>query len=146
MKTLTLTRTWRGSHKGLHLKLAHTEGQQNDGFGSWCYYIVIAEHSCPDFESLWLPGEVLKITPESYGWVRYHYEDTAAASVDWHGGVTFYAKHEELPGFRSVEFGCDYSHLWDSERGFENIKLGDVFEDAIRTAEQLAKLLNIKQQ
>lgn len=145
--TFIASRQWRAFHKNVTIKISHTEDPYlNDGFGAWCYYIRIHERFCPGFEELWLPAKRVKYFEDSPERLSFEYGKTkVACEAEWHGGVTYYAKHGQETGHRTVEFGCDYSHLWDQERGFENITLEEVQCDAIRTADEIVELLSITQ-
>lgn len=130
---------WRGSHLDFSYKIVHwgQETSINEGKGQWNYYIYIQEPRVPDFESLWLEPKVVKILPTSKGFISYDYYSIPPSRIDWHGGVTFYAKHGEVPGYRVIELGCDYSHLWDMEAGYTT-----TFEDVLYDCEQTITQLN----
>jgi len=139
------TKAWRGTYKGLHFEIKHwgvgqSHTPANDG--TWNYYVWLPERKLLDFATHWLEGRVVKIIPESLGFVAYDYCAIPAANVDWHGGVTYYAKHGEVEGFRSIELGCDYNHLWDHERG-ERYTLDEVVADVQRTIDELQPLLKL---
>lgn len=110
---------WRGEHLGWHFRIVHwgEGGYTNNGRGTWNYYVYLSEQRIGKeaFEKLWLAPEVKKWSPESKGYVSYDYFNTPVSDLPWHGGVTYYDKHGEVEGFRSVEFGCDYSHLYDDQ-------------------------------
>lgn len=128
---------WRGIYLGFVYKICHWgDSELNEGRGVWNYYIFFYEPKIVDFEKLWLPPKLIKITLKSSGFVSYDYYNTSVANVDWHGGVTYYAKHGELPGYRGVEFGCDYSHLRDHECDFD-YTLEDVLQDVAHTITEL---------
>lgn len=129
---------WRGSHLDWQYKIIlHSKGQHHaaGGQGTWCYYIYIAEHriGTPAFEKLWLDPEV----SSKWKFVTYNYFNTPVSNLDWHGGVTFYAKHGEVVGHRCVEFGYDYNHLYDGETKWT---LELVLANLERTIEQLEQL------
>ena len=134
---------WHGEHLGFQYRIVHwNQGQRftpgNDGI--WNYYIYFRESKIKDFDSLWLEDKVQKFRPESEGWISHDYYDTAVSNVKWHGGVTYYAKHGELKGYRCVEFGCDYSHSWDHDRGC-GFTLEEVLQDVELTINELQPLL-----
>lgn len=135
--------TWRFFHRKLAGKITHHSKSFNDGKGIWCYYVIIPESSIPEhFQPLWLEPRLVKLSDESRGFVTYNYEDLPPAKVDWHGGVTFYAKHGELPGHRSIELGCDFNHLFDYEAGL-SYNLETVAIKALKTLNQIANLYNL---
>lgn len=137
MNTIEFTKhqEWLASYKGVAIKIVCSEtnlaGFNNE---AWCYYIFIYEHNCPKFSELWLPAKVEPYYPGGKDCVSYdYYSAIYVHDADWHGGITFYAKHGEVPGHRTVEFGCDYLHLHD-EGGHS---LEELKTDAINTADQL---------
>jgi hypothetical protein len=128
--------TWEGEHNGLAFKIT---SRHIEGVGpAWNYYVYLPERLLKErFSEVWLEPRVVKITPESREFVDYVYYKSNSLNVDsWHGGITHYAKHGEVPGFRSVEVGCDYQHLWDREGGY-SATLESVTFDCKRTIEEL---------
>jgi len=146
MQTQTLDKidTWRGTYKGLHFQIKHWGvGQKHTPVsdGVWNFYIWLPESKLLDFPAHWLTPKLVKITPESPGFVSHDYYSIPAANIDgWHGGPTYYAKHGEVEGHRVVEMGCDYNHLWDYERG-EPYELNDIVVDVQQTIDNLQPLL-----
>lgn len=132
---------WGGTHLGWRFKISHwgEGGLINQGRGTWCYYVFIPESRIgkEEFEKLWLEPRLVKITPESKGFITYDYFNTKVSDLPWHGGVTYYEKHGEMEGFRCVEFGCDYNHLYDDETHW-NLDL--VLFDLMETIEALNDL------
>jgi hypothetical protein len=138
---------YRGIYRDISYKISrHAKGQsytpQSEGI--WCYYIYLHESKVKDFASLWAEGEVVKITPESYGFVSYEYYKEPFNSIEFHGGITYYAKHGEFEGHRSVELGCDYNHLWDIERGY-GYGLTDILVDVKSTIDSVYEANLIKE-
>lgn len=136
---------WCSTHLGVpfSIKFWGKEEGMNEGNGVWNYYVYLHEDFTPDFEKLWLPDKVYKFKPEAKGHITHDYYEIGASDVDWHGGVTYYAKHGYTEGFRRVELGCDYSHLWDSEAGYP-ADLNWLLEDCKKTIEQLVQKLGLK--
>lgn len=130
---------WRTRLNDMLIEVSHHGVSDYQPNGIWCYYIYIYESKCPRFSELWLPEKLVKITPESEGFISHDYNDTIVSGVDWHGGVTFYAKHGHYEGRRSIQFGCDFSHLWDREREYT---LDDVLSEAIETCNQIHRILS----
>jgi len=138
---------WRFTHAGLTVVVKHwgLERQQpftplNDGKGVWNYYVFLYESDLKNrFHEVWLPSKIVKLTPESPGRVTHDYTSAPFANVKWHGGITYYAKHGQLKGYRSVELGCDFNHVFDHERGLD-YKLDVVVNEAKQTAEELAEM------
>lgn len=111
---------WRGSHRGIQSKIVnwdkgadYTPGSE----GIWNCYIYIPESKAANFESLWLPDIAKRWSPNSPERISHDYYAPGFPFIEMHGGITYYAKHGHTPGHRRVEVGCDYSHLWDHERG-----------------------------
>lgn len=109
------------------------------GNGCWCFYLYIHEKNIEDFERWWLPDIVTK-----FSFVTHDYDELPLGGVPFHGGVTYYAKHGHSEGKRSVQIGCDYGHLWDSERDF-SYSLEDIQRDALRAARALINSLTFKE-
>ncbi len=133
---------WRGEAHGFQFSIVHWGEDQNinEGKGVWNYYVYISERRAKEkFAELWLEPKLNKIVETAPGFVSYDYYNTPVANVHWHGGPTYYAKHGELEGHRSVEFGCDYNHLWDMEGGYMT-EIEDVVYDVLKTCEELNEL------
>lgn len=136
---------WSGQHLGLHFKIVHwgIDVQHYQGHGNWNYYVYLSERNTPNFEEMWLPDKVQKFSPESHGFVSQDYYGLSANGADWHGGITYYAKLGHMVGYRAIELGCDYAHLFDSERGYD-YTLNEVLYDCLGTIKQLVEILDIK--
>lgn len=132
---LSHSEQWIFTHSQLRVKIVRTD-QYNPSFASkncWCYYVSIAEYQTQRFKEIWLRPKIDRENKRiSYA---YLFND-AFADADFHGGPSFYQRHGQVPGFRSVEIGCDFQHLWDEDRDYS---LEDVIFEARRTAEKLAE-------
>lgn len=118
------------------------EGLNNEK-GVWNYYITIPERIISDkFEELWLLDKLERFSEASPERVTQDYMSAPFSNVDWHCGITYYEKLGQIKGHRLVKMGCDYSHLYDSDRGF-NYTLEEVCLDAMQTAIQLKLLYNL---
>jgi len=145
------TEQWSFIHAGLPVIIKHwgleREGYFapfNNGKGVWNYYVWLPEYLLKEhFSKVWLEDELIQFTPTSPVRIAHDYMSAPFASVDWHGGITYYQKHGQIEGHRSVELGCDYSHLFDQERNYD-YELDDVVAEAKATAEQLAALYQVK--
>jgi hypothetical protein len=122
---------WRGSYRGIQYKVSlraigrdYTPASE----GIWCFYIFLNEDKVKDFAPLWLEDEIYKYKPEAEGRITHEYYCEPFKSLEFHGGVTYYAKHGHTEGFRTVEIGCDYNHLWDMERGY-GYRIEDILYD-----------------
>ena len=153
MIKLDLNKSWTFKHKGLYCKISHWGVERannfeslNDGKGIWNYYVTLPEHILGDkFAAVWLEDKKIQFSVNSPERITHDYYGHPFSEVDWHGGITYYAKHGQLEGHRSVELGCDYSHLYDMERGYD-YTLDDVYADCCRTAEELAAIYLTKEQ
>lgn len=153
--TLDKKTVWKFQYKNLWAEIAHwgIERQHNfkplnDGKGCWNYYVYVPEHLIEDkelFRKLWLPEKLTKFTPESSERVSYDYYECPLANIDWHGGITYYSKEGfDIDGHRVVKGGCDYSHLWDSERGYD-YTLEEVIQDAKNTIDDIVLQFKVAQ-
>lgn len=120
---------------------AEGESYTPEGGGIWCFYITMFEQKCPKalFEKLWLPGKQYQFSPESNVRTNYDYYDTPVSGFNWHGGVTFYERLGQDSPCRAVKFGCDYNHIWDTERGARTQE--ELLEDAEVVASQIIALM-----
>jgi hypothetical protein len=77
-------------------------------------YIYEAKTPKEIFDQLWLEDQTYQITPESPERITHDYYELLILSfVDFHGGITYYAKRGHTEGHRCVIIGCDYNHLGD---------------------------------
>jgi hypothetical protein len=131
---------WRQSISNILVEISlHSIGEPYTpgGQGIYCYYIFISEQKTPPdlFKSLWLEDKIVQIAPNCPRRITHDYYSLPLLnSVDFHVGITFYAKHGHTEGFRSVKLGCDYNHLWDTE---DPPTFDQVLYDATNTAKQL---------
>ncbi len=112
---------WRGTYREIGYKVSlHGKGEEHTlaGEGTWCFYIYLVEKNMVNFPAIWLEDKIYKWKPEAYGYISHDYYCEPLNSLEFHGGITFYQKHGHTEGYRYVELGCDYNHLWDQERGF----------------------------
>lgn len=108
---------------------------------NWNYYLYIYRKNCPDFDRLWLSP--MSSWPEFPSLVTYDYAGLDVAQCYWHGGVTFYAKHGgDSIGSQAVQLGCDFAHLFDTERGWD-YTFQDIAAEARRTADEVADILKL---
>lgn len=140
------TEQWAFEHAGLPVVVKHWGLERggfeamNDGKGVWNYYVFLPERLLKEkFADVWLPDERVKWSETGPERITHDYMRAPFADAEWHCGITYYAKHGQLEGHRSVELGCDYSHLYDQERGFD-YTLEEVASEAKATAEQLAAI------
>ena len=107
----------------------------------WTYYLFLHLDFFADEElrrTLWVRAK----TVQDYTWWEY----TRCAflrNLPWHGGLTYYKKHTQPDGSRSIQVGCDYGHLWDRDRTYT---LRDVIADAEATVDALHEAAVYKEQ
>lgn len=138
---------WKLEHPSKKLAVEvslHAEGQEYTpgGKGIYCYYLYIYESQVTpeQFSELWLKDEVTRWSPESPERITHdYYSLPILKAVELNGGITYYAKHGQVEGHRSVQIGCDYNHSWDS---MNPPPLEKVIGDALRTADEAAAYLN----
>lgn len=146
MGTLSEKRVWTGtSPEGLAYEITlWGEGSMCDGHGMWNFYVIIPQDQLrpEDWERVWLP--VVRTHTLSGGRVMPIYDEynSVLDDGDFHGGITFYEKRQSVDSnHRSIKVGCDYGHLWDSERGY-GYTIEEVQRDALATCRKLAAILH----
>lgn len=134
---LSKSKVWHGRHRDVGFKISLSgEGEDSfmDGLGTWCFYVFIAEDAAANFPALWLADEIHRWKPEAKGRITHDY-CSITGDMEFHGGCTFYQKHGHTDGYRYVEMGCDYAHLWDRERG--GYVLEEILYDAKKCIDSL---------
>lgn len=127
--------TWKDSHDGVSFILSHhgyRDGSEYPGCdpmpGTWCYYLLIPEQMYPrrwaDFACVRGPGGY-----ESHGPAFDH--DMFDTEITWSSSEPYYCRKASRM-FDASKVGCDYAHLWHSERGYPDT-YSSVKDDAIRT-------------
>lgn len=147
---LSVKRTYTADHLTIPFEIVHWGKERgkheplNNGRGCWNYYIYLLESRLTNFQNFWLEPEVKEFSPGGTKYLYYDYFSSPLSAVDWHGGITFWeGDNILLPGHRSIKVGCDYSHYFDEQRGFD-YTLEDVFADCLHTIEQIHPLLSFK--
>jgi hypothetical protein len=83
---------WYGEHADLRYKIHKSTSYNNHPL--WCYYLHIHEEQVPDyFESFWMPPKTVQFG-SSRPRITHDYMECPLAALDWHGGITFYQKHD----------------------------------------------------
>lgn len=143
---------WRSVYKDISIELSfHGYIPPKDrepsmfgyGEGTWCYYLILDQRMFypKDWKKLFFTP---KKTEYGLDYNYYRFPD-----VDFHGGITFYETdkhydHKTGKYYSTVKAGCDYNHLWDSERGYPD-SYNSVLFDAKRSARLLReKFPNVK--
>jgi hypothetical protein len=139
---------WTVIHCGLTIEVVHfgmDNPNLNRGQGIWNYYIYVHENKTRHFRKLWLKDEKKVMPGSGREYINHDYYSLPLVDeAGWHGGITYYAKRGHSVGHRCVQIGCDFSHLWDEERGFD-YTLDEVMGEAKETAQVLARVLEVKQ-
>ena len=129
---------WCEIYRGVRVILTHHSYSSGDEYpgcrphpGIWCYYLLVPEEMYPH---RW---DDFAVTNGKYGYdepgpawnaVSFDSEITYSASVPY---KTREGKHVD-----QVKVGCDYAHLWHSERGYPDT-YDSVLADAKRTVDSL---------
>lgn len=147
---LAIKRTYTGEHLGLRFEIAHWGVERgkfpplNNGKGCWNYYVFLCECKLTNFNDFWLEPKVNEFSPSGTKYMSYDYYSSPLSTVDWHGGITYWEAHNLLiPGQRTIQIGCDYSHFFDQELDYD-YELSDILSDCLRTIEQIHPLLSFK--
>lgn len=116
----------------------------NDGRGCWNYYVYVMESRTTNFNDLWLQGELKEFSVSGTQYMSYdHYDHALDRDCDWHGGVTLWEQNDQCPRQRRIKIGCDYSHLFDVERG-TGYTLDEVLRDCLHTIDCVSKIVQLK--
>jgi len=118
-------RVWRGFYRGVRFEINNFK-MGDDKYvpikDCWTHYLIISlDEQLPKewADKFWLEPKYMRFRENGPEHLTYDYFDSVVASLDWHGGCTFY---EKLGGpdtkERIVKMGCDYQHLWDEGREY----------------------------
>jgi len=106
---------WKFTYKDIYCEIAHWGvGYMNDGDGIWNSYISLYKNKVTNFDKLLCKKVKFKLANEH---IRWDYGDINKM-FDFHGDITYYeAIRDEFNGkIVGVKIGCDYAHLWDKDR------------------------------
>lgn len=130
--------TWKGSHEGVPFILSHhgySKGDEYDGAkphpGIWCYYLVIPEQMYPHRWS------DFACTRSEYGFETHgpaFQNDFFDSEITWSSSEPYFCRKEKRM-FDQSKVGCDYAHLWHSERGYPDT-YESVKQDAVLTVKK----------
>ncbi len=141
--------TWRGEHRQMTYTLCHWGISDYSPEGVWNYYLWLPENMFINPEDFALFNCELKITDTlGLGKMREDYDYFSTPDLDYHGGITFYEKHQTIDPATGkpmvvIKTGCDYNHLWDHEGGFSH-GIEEVRRDAINSINILADRYPLK--
>jgi len=107
-------------------------------YSHFTYYLYLCLNKFADQKlanSLWLRAKQIRPSqPTKF----YSYERRKLlASIDFHGGITYYSKHYNLSDEKIIQIGCDYGHYWDMGNYYT---LNGVIADAKRSVDSLHTL------
>lgn len=134
---LDAQRVWRGRYRDVGFKIVSWPFRGlEDRFpsGAWNYYVYIQESACADFTAIWLKDKKVRFSEKAPFHITHDYYNSPVGDVEMHGGITYYAKHGHTEGHRCVEIGCDYQHLWDDGKSYDE---EDVLRDVEHTIDHL---------
>lgn len=137
---LRAMQVWQGSHRDVRFEIKRRDiGGLEDSFpsGSWSFYIYLHESACPRFSEIWLADELKEWSPGGSKHITHDYMNGLTAQVDFHGGITYYAKHGDTKGYRCAELGCDYQHYYDTGHTYDE---NDLARDAARAIDSCYEL------
>ena len=131
---------WSGQYRGVAFEIHHwNKDSEYQPDGTWNFYLFLNQKQFTPgrWERLWLSRDTS--TPQlSGGYCHYDYPSMPIAQLDWHGGITYYAK---TAGFddstQIIKVGCDYNHLWDEGMWYDE---QDVAADIRATVDGLWEL------
>jgi hypothetical protein len=134
---------WLGVYRGVRFEINRFKGYREEP--GWTHYIWIAidEQLEPAIaEKFWLKPQVKSFSPGGRPYLHHDYYDSIVASLEFHGGITYYSKEAGFEGEpRVVKIGCDYQHLWDEGKHYS---LADVESECRSTIDSLYALLDGK--
>lgn len=139
--------TWNGTYKGVSFEITQWGVGVQGAYrpqGTWNYYIFVTDQqlSPADFSKVWLEPESYHEFKTSGRRTPYYGYNDIWHDIEFHGGVTFYEKHSEVDVDRRwVKTGCDYAHLWDSDRDYS---VGEVEMDVHHSINILVSKLRFK--
>ena len=136
MNKLKKSEVWQERIDNMAIKIIKSSPYDNTFGSQWFYYIFLHEAYCKNFEELWFPN----IIKDEYCTNNYSLSDIFD-KLEFHGGISCYRKHGHSKGFRTVEFGCDFQHLWDEGNIYT---LEEVYGKAVNSA-NLARNLFYKE-
>lgn len=125
---------WSETHKSTPYEVKHHGITPYTYAGIWCFYVTFREEFFQrpeDWAKFDLKQEIKSFGPASYAPIDYN----SLPELPWHCGPTFGERADyvnrrgKLVG--AVKIGCDYSHLYDRERGYPDT-LETVKNDAKR--------------
>jgi hypothetical protein len=126
----------RGTYKGVSFEVNNFDRPGLEPYNDcWTFYLFLHVSRCPKElqGELWLKGELGK-----YERVNYDYTSGLLASIEWHCGITYYAKKAGFDGEgQTIKAGCDYSHLWDEGMRY-NVEM--VLSDIEKAIDSVYKL------
>ena len=139
MKTTKLEHkdSWKFTYKDIYCEIVHWGvGYMNDGEGIWNSYISLYKNKVGDFDKLLCKKRKVKIATERKMWDYGHLDEM----FDFHGGITYYEViRDEFNGkIVGVKIGCDYAHLWDNNRTWDETTIAEDLKDTVDNSLQIS--------
>jgi hypothetical protein len=109
-KELNYKESWTGEYRGVRFEVVHW-------YLGWNYYLFVPVAQLPNETLQKLFNLRLKPYSHFNGKRGYYFDYNSKAvisSLDWHCGITAYAKARDDAGnVIGYRMGCDYMHYWD---------------------------------
>ena len=132
----------RNLQKGAYRKIAFEISEPTEEYNFYNYYIYIVLDFIQDEEmadDLWLEPVDGTIIPERPRKMYPYLENPLLSSLDFHGGITFYSKYFDSQDRRQIKIGCDYNHLFDQDRYYNQ---SEVLEEVKNTIDDFLSQVN----
>lgn len=143
-------KVWNGRYRGISFEIQNWKRDSSLGFfrgneDQWTHYIFVnidKQLDEPTREKFWLEPQRTRYSEGGREHITYDYYDSIIASLEFHGGCTWYSKERGLDGDdRCVKIGCDYQHLWDNGCDYDE---RSVYREVCETIDSLYSVLNGK--
>src|SRR5690606_36451392 len=102
---------YRGTYRDIQWEINNFSFEENGDLEKWTFYLFLYAESFSEPDSV-IPQTVYT----SYGSkLEIPKEGCALHNLEWHGGLTYLSVESQEP-FTFLKAGCDYQHLWDEGR------------------------------
>jgi hypothetical protein len=120
---------WTFKYREIYCEIVHWGVDYvNEGLGIWNSYIYLFKKNIPDFDKLLCKKKKGSIISRYY-WESYKLDKF----FNFHCGISFYELlRDEFNGkIVGVKIGCDYSHLWDNYKQYDETQLKNDLIDVV---------------
>lgn len=129
---------WKAMYRNVYIEIKRWDGYRSPEMRSpwkehWTYYIYLYERHCKDFDAIWLADKLTSWSESGPKHITNDYYDSPLANIEMHGGITYYSKHGQVEGHRTVQIGCDFQHLHDEGQTYY---VEDILREARITADE----------